>query len=87
MPHLSLADLGWSAQFSDQITAEDAALRPARLASLHPVAVQALTADSYLTRALGASFCNEFTKLKTSEWEAYSLQVSDWELQRYANTS
>ncbi len=60
---------------------------PARLPRDLGSAVQALTADSYLTRALGASFCNEFTKLKTSEWEAYSLQVSDWELQRYANTS
>lgn len=45
LPHLSLADLGWTAQFSDQITAEDAALRPARLASLHRDRVQALTAD------------------------------------------
>ena len=58
---------------------------PARLPRDLGAAVQALTSDSYLTRALGASFCNEFTKLKTSEWEAYNLQVSDWELQRYAN--
>ncbi len=58
---------------------------PARLPRDLGAAVQALTSDSYLTRALGASFCNEFTKLKTSEWEDYNLQVSDWELQRYAN--
>jgi len=32
-------------------------------------AVQALVADGYLTRALGASLCNEFTRLKASEWE------------------
>jgi glutamine synthetase len=58
---------------------------PARLPRDLGAAVQALLDDSYLTRALGASFCNEFVKLKTLEWEAYNLQVSDWELQRYAD--
>lgn len=58
---------------------------PERLPRDLGAAVKALVADTYLTRALGASFCNEFTKLKTSEWEAYNLQVSDWELQRYAD--
>ncbi len=48
-------------------------------------AVKALMSDGYLTRALGSSFCNEFIKLKAGEWEAYNLQVSDWELRRYAD--
>ena len=48
-------------------------------------AIKALTLDSYLTRALGKSFCDEFIKLKAGEWEAYNLQVSDWELRRYAD--
>ena len=56
---------------------------PDRLPRNLGAAVQALAADTYLTRALGASFSQEFIKLKNSEWEAYNLQVSDWELQRY----
>lgn len=60
---------------------------PARLPRDLGSAVQALVADSYLSRALGLSFCDEFVRLKTSEWEAYNLHVSDWELHRYADAS
>lgn len=44
MPDISLAALGWSDDFANQITAEEAGLVPARLSSLHRDRVQALTA-------------------------------------------
>ncbi len=58
---------------------------PARLPRDLGVAIRALAADHLLIDVLGEAFCNEFIKLKTREWDEYSQQVSDWELQRYAD--
>lgn len=40
-----LVELGWSAAYQDQITAEDAALAPARVTALHRDRVQAMAAE------------------------------------------
>ncbi|MBT9464038.1 type III glutamate--ammonia ligase [Hydrogenophaga sp.] len=50
-------------------------------------ALQALEQDAPLRAAVGDAFCAEFLTLKHAEWAAYSQQVSDWELERYANAS
>jgi glutamine synthetase len=47
-------------------------------------ALDALEADKDLTNAIGPAFCREFVKLKREEWDSFNLQVSDWEMQRYA---
>jgi glutamine synthetase len=48
-------------------------------------ALQALEQDVPLRAAMGDAFCKEFLTLKHAEWASYSQQVSDWELERYAN--
>jgi glutamine synthetase len=58
---------------------------PPRLPKNLDEAVAALEADSILCQAVGNDFCTEFIRLKREEWDAYSLQVSDWELRRYAD--
>jgi glutamine synthetase len=58
---------------------------PARLPrSLHE-ALDALEADAVLRQAVGEAFCAQFVALKRAEWDAFNLQVSAWELQRYAD--
>ena len=57
---------------------------PARLPSDLGAAVGALVADEPLISVLGDAFCREFIKLKSAEWNDYCLQISEWELQRYA---
>ena len=47
-------------------------------------AVDALEADSVLREGLGEAITDEFIKVKREEWAEYSSQVSDWEIQRYA---
>jgi glutamine synthetase len=58
---------------------------PARLPRSLDEAVTALEADTALCQAVGPAFCAEFIRLKRAEWDAYSLQVSDWELRHYAD--
>ncbi len=58
---------------------------PARLPADLGQAVTALANDQVLTDAVGAHFCEQFIELKRLEWGAYCQQVSDWELQHYAN--
>ena len=58
---------------------------PERLPRDLKEAVDALEANTYLVSALGPSFCSEFIQLKRAEWDAYSLQVSAWELEHYAD--
>jgi glutamine synthetase len=48
-------------------------------------ACAALRADAILRDDVGAAFCDQFLALKQAEWDAYALQVSDWELERYAD--
>jgi ribosome biogenesis GTPase len=50
--HASLAELGWSAPFRNQITAEDALLHPARIAAVHRDRVAALTPQGPVTLIL-----------------------------------
>ncbi len=58
---------------------------PPRLPRNLEQALDALEADQALRSAVGLEFCSEFLQLKRAEWDAYSLQVSDWELRRYAD--
>ncbi|OYU32928.1 MAG: type III glutamate--ammonia ligase [Comamonadaceae bacterium PBBC2] len=58
---------------------------PERLPRDLKEAVDALEANTYLVAALGSAFCAEFIQLKRAEWDAYSLQVSAWELEHYAD--
>lgn len=51
---------------------------------LHEACV-ALRADALLRDDVGARFCDQFLTLKQAEWDAYAHQVSDWELERYAD--
>lgn len=48
-------------------------------------ACAALRADALLRDDVGARFCDQFLTLKQAEWDAYAQQVSDWELERYAD--
>lgn len=48
-------------------------------------ALAALRADALLLDDLGEVFCEQFLMLKRAEWDAYAQQVSDWELERYAD--
>lgn len=58
---------------------------PARLPRTLEEAVTGLECDEALVAALGAEFCHQFVTLKRAEWDEYSLQVSAWELRRYAD--
>ena len=46
-------------------------------------ALQALTTDSSLAKALGDDFVAEYLAIKTPEWIDYCRSVSDWEYKRY----
>lgn len=48
-------------------------------------ALQALEADAVVRDGLGEACSAQFLQLKHAEWAAFHAQVSDWELQRYAN--
>jgi glutamine synthetase len=47
-------------------------------------ALDALAADQTLCDAVGTAFCEQFVQIHRAEWDRYSRQVSDWELERYA---
>ena len=38
-----------------------------------------------IREAVGPAFCAQFLALKHDEWAAWSQQVSEWELRRYAD--
>ncbi len=72
--------------------ADDLYERHARGDSLPPrlprdlwAALDALSQDAALREAVGVAFCEQFLQIKRDEWAAWSQQVSDWELQRYAD--
>jgi glutamine synthetase len=46
-------------------------------------ALDALEEDDIIRAALGPHICDRFISAKRLEWEEYSLQVSDWELNKY----
>ena len=58
---------------------------PPRLPRDLYAACAALRADAILRDDVGAAFCDQFLALKQAEWDAYAQQVSDWELERYAD--
>jgi glutamine synthetase len=58
---------------------------PAQLPRNLDEAVSALEADTALCAAVGNAFCQQFIQLKRKEWDAFNLQVSDWELRHYAD--
>jgi glutamine synthetase len=58
---------------------------PARLPQNLDMALQALAADATLCSAIGLDFCQQFIQLKAQEWSDYCQNITDWELQRYAN--
>jgi glutamine synthetase len=58
---------------------------PARLPRDLLAALDALAADAALREAVGPAFCAQFLALKHDEWAAWSQQVSEWELRRYAD--
>lgn len=57
---------------------------PPQLPASLSAAIDALQADDVLTEAVGSAFCKEFIQLKRQEWDDFHLQISDWEMQRYA---
>lgn len=63
--------------------AADLPMPPRLPRDLH-AALDALQADALLRQAVGDAFCDQFLALKREEWNAYSEQVSGWELARYA---
>ncbi|MDO9435626.1 type III glutamate--ammonia ligase [Hydrogenophaga sp.] len=58
---------------------------PARLPRDLCAALDALSQDVVLREAVGAAFCEQFLQVKRDEWAAWTQQVSDWELRRYAD--
>ncbi len=58
---------------------------PARLPRDLGAALDALQDNAALRGMVGAAFCQLFLDTKRAEWDAYSQQVSAWELHRYAD--
>src|SRR5262245_20137304 len=48
-------------------------------------AVMAFAADPLVEKTLGKELRDEFIRYKSSEWEAYHLTVSPWEIERYSH--
>ncbi len=48
--------------------------------------IEALRKNHRLRKILGNVLCKEFIKLRESEWERYSKQVTPWELDTYIET-
>jgi len=48
-------------------------------------AITAFAADPLVEKTLGKDLRDEFIRYKTSEWEAYHLTVSPWEIERYSH--
>ncbi|MBH2019372.1 MAG: type III glutamate--ammonia ligase [Burkholderiales bacterium] len=61
------------------------ACMPAALPRDLSEALDALAGNEVLTQRLGPAFVAQFLGCKRDEWDAFSAQVSDWELQRYAS--
>lgn len=46
-------------------------------------AIQALEADEFIKNVLGSHISSVYAQAKRNEWNAYCLQVSEWELDEY----
>jgi len=49
-------------------------------------ALEALESDEVVMNALGDHVSEKFLQAKRSEWDAFRIDVSDWEIQRYFET-
>ncbi|MGE0099285.1 MAG: type III glutamate--ammonia ligase [Hydrogenophaga sp.] len=58
---------------------------PERLPRDLHAALDALEQNTGLREAVGEGFCGQFLQIKRTEWDAWSQQISDWEMDRYAN--
>lgn len=50
-------------------------------------ALEELAADQVILDALGKSVTEAFFRAKYAEWEAYRIQVTPWEIERYLDTA
>jgi glutamine synthetase len=48
-------------------------------------ALDELEKDEFIKDALGSHVFNDFMRMGRAEWDAYRIQVHDWEIQRYIN--
>jgi len=46
-------------------------------------ALEELSKDKYIQKALGRKFCERFIDLKTMEWREYNVTVHEWERKKY----
>src|SRR5699024_415155 len=46
-------------------------------------AMRALEADTVLTRAMGAEFCELYVDVQRHVWQRYQEHVTDWEIREY----
>ncbi|MCX7608117.1 MAG: type I glutamate--ammonia ligase [Anaerolineales bacterium] len=50
-------------------------------------ALAELEKDEVLKQALGATLYESFVRAKSSEWDEFRIQVTDWEIKRYLETA
>jgi glutamine synthetase len=50
-------------------------------------ALDALEQDEVVCGALGPAITEAFLRAKRAEWDAYRIQVTNWELERYLETA
>ncbi|MDD3369576.1 MAG: type I glutamate--ammonia ligase [Lachnospiraceae bacterium] len=48
-------------------------------------AVEELEKDAFLQEALGKKFCEKYIATKKAEWQEYTTQVTNWEVEAYLN--
>ena len=49
--------------------------------------MKAFEGDQLLQMALGEGLTDAFLKARQSEWDSFSMHVTDWELNRYLTTA
>jgi glutamine synthetase len=49
-------------------------------------AIRAIQKDEVIASTLGKDFMKKYVRAKTSEWDDFRLQVTEWELDRYLDT-
>lgn len=49
-------------------------------------AIQAASSDHWIRRALGDPLVDEYLRVRSSEWKAYTDHVCDWELRNYLDS-
>ena len=46
-------------------------------------AITELEKDSFIQEVLGKELCKKYIELKMAEWQDYTSQVTNWEIQQY----